>query len=815
MANELIIKIKGDASDFKKAVDKSVSDAKKTFKGIGDELGKELKRVETVGTTAFKGISGIIAGAVTGATALIQKGNQYNMEIESGVNALSILLGSTEKAQAMFEELREYDKISPFDLNQLIDSAKQMMAYGIETEKVIPMMKVFGDIAMGDQDKMSHLALAFAQCSATGKLLGQDLNQMINAGFNPLEFISKKTGESISELKERMSDKDGLGITVDEVTEAFIMATSEGERFYKATEKGSQTIQGQISIMQADFEAFLGEVASKFTDVFGGKIVPQLSDYLDQIIDAFHEKGFQGLVEVAGKILADMIARITETLPQVISTGVTIVNSLLDGIIQNIPALTSSAEMLIHKFVEGVHAILPRILTIAYEIIGTVMEGFIQYKALILELGIQLITTFAKGIADSMPTLAPQIVELLQYLIDLLVTNLPSLLESLITIIASLADAIVADLPQLLAGIGETVYNLMNVFLDKLPVILKAIVQIVAAILALVADAIIVALISIGQHLAEWWNNTVKPWFNNIGENIKEFFSFIGKVIELWWNTTIKPFFTNLKNKFSGWWENIKSTVTEKMESIKSDTKDKIDAIKSNVSEKVSNIKQTVVEKVTELKTSLSEKVLSIKQNITEKVSEIKTNVTNKVTEIKTNITTKVGEIVTSVVTKIKELPGKMADIGRNIVEGIWNGIGNAKAWLEGKISDLVGDITGWFKSKLGINSPSKVFAQFGEYLTEGLAVGMDNETDVLKKTATDQIRQLTDLYKEINLGTPRINLTGTPALSRQIQSLQNVTNDNGNVFNFYQTFNGAGPEAGEQMFREFQRKVRYSGGVL
>ena len=67
----LIIKIFADAKDFNTGVSKAISDAKSKFKGLGDELGKELKRVETVGTTAFNGITGAIGVMAAGATAAI------------------------------------------------------------------------------------------------------------------------------------------------------------------------------------------------------------------------------------------------------------------------------------------------------------------------------------------------------------------------------------------------------------------------------------------------------------------------------------------------------------------------------------------------------------------------------------------------------------------------------------------------------------------------------------------------------------------------------------------------------------------------
>ena len=117
------------------------------------------------------------------------------------------------------------------------------MSFGMSAEEAQKRMKQLGDISQGDAEKFKSLTLAFAQMSSTGKLTGQDLMQMINAGFNPLEEISRKTGKSIGELKDEMSKG---AISADMVAEAFASATSEGGRFYGSMEAQSKTFSGQM-----------------------------------------------------------------------------------------------------------------------------------------------------------------------------------------------------------------------------------------------------------------------------------------------------------------------------------------------------------------------------------------------------------------------------------------------------------------------------------------------------------------------------------------------------------------------------------------
>lgn len=773
MADEgLIIKIAANAKEFVSGADKAVKDVKSKFQGLGNEIGKELQRVHTVGATAFKGVTGLLGAAATGAAALITKGVTYNQTLEQSIKSLEILLGSSEKAEAMMNELKEYDKISPFDLTQLAEAAKQMMAYGIETEKVIPMLKMFGDISMGDQDKVLSLALAFSQCSATGKLMGQDLNQMINAGFNPLEYIAKKTGKSVAELKEEMSKG---AITVEMVEDAFRMATSEGERFYRATEKGSQTVQGRLSILEADFESFLGKIAEGFTKTFGDEILPMVEDYMSRISDAFSEGGFNGLIVELGKILGELVDVIVQKLPDLIDMGVEIVNAILKGILDNIFTIKSGAEQIIAKLLEGIRGIMPRILEIAKVIVGTIAEGFIEYQAMIMEMGIQIITTLAQGLADAAPTLAPRIVELVTMLIGMLVENMPALLEAAITIVANIANAIVEKLPELLGQITTLVYELGNKIFSTIGEWGPAVLKILAALIAAVLAAISALLISLFQNLGKWWDSSLKPWFDNLGNSIRE------KV------TSIK---TNVQQIV----ENIKTAVKTKVDDIKSDVQNKVNDIKTKVSEIVTNLKQSLTNKVNSIKESISNFLGNLKETVSEKVSDIVDNFTEY----------------------WQNLPEKMLDIGQNIVDGLWNGISNAWSWLQTKVEDLTSGLVGGLKNLLGISSPSKVFAEIGGYMTQGLAIGMEDETDMLQRTAMKQVNQLTGIYDDINLGMPQMGIAGkVNALSRIGQSVQSITNDNGNVFNFTNYFTGSGADAGDELFRQFQRRVRYSGGVL
>ena len=140
-----------------------------------------------------------INGAISGIT---EAGAAAELQL---MNLKTLFGGNAEAANEMYERISEYGKVTPYDKAGLLEAQRTMMSFGMSGEAAFSTLQQIGDIAMGDSQKMQSLALAFAQMQSTGKLMGQDFNQMINAGFNPLNEISKATGKSVGELKEEMS----------------------------------------------------------------------------------------------------------------------------------------------------------------------------------------------------------------------------------------------------------------------------------------------------------------------------------------------------------------------------------------------------------------------------------------------------------------------------------------------------------------------------------------------------------------------------------------------------------------------------------
>lgn len=192
---------------------------------------------------------GKMLGVIGGATALKSLASQIvrvRGEFQSMQTAIETMVGK-DVASGLMSQLKEMAKISPLTLTDMVNAEKMMLGFNIQAEDTVRYLQALSDISMGDSVKFKSLTLAFSQMSAAGKLMGQDLNQMINAGFNPLQIIAEKTGKSIATLKDEMSKG---AVSAEMVQQAFIDATSAGGKFYQMSENASKTINGQLSMMQ-------------------------------------------------------------------------------------------------------------------------------------------------------------------------------------------------------------------------------------------------------------------------------------------------------------------------------------------------------------------------------------------------------------------------------------------------------------------------------------------------------------------------------------------------------------------------------------
>ena len=210
-------------------------------------------------------------------------------EFQSMQTAIETMVGK-DMAGQLIPQIKELAKISPLTMSDMVGAEKMMLGFNIQAEDTIKYLKAISDISMGESSKFNSLTLAFSQMSAAGKLMGQDLNQMINAGFNPLQIISEKTGKSIATLKDEMSKG---AVSAEMVQQAFIDATSAGGKFYNMSENASKTINGQLSMMQDALDSVFNELGTK-----SGSVIMDGIQMTTSLIQNY---------ETVGRILAGLV----------------------------------------------------------------------------------------------------------------------------------------------------------------------------------------------------------------------------------------------------------------------------------------------------------------------------------------------------------------------------------------------------------------------------------------------------------------------------------------------------------------------------
>lgn len=226
-----------------------------------DQFEAHIKRMGD-NITRMTGIGFGVAGLKAFGNEIINVRGEMQM-LES---SFEVLLGG-KGVSGFMSEMKQFAVDSPLSMNGVANAAQTLLGFGITAEKVMPTIKQIGDISMGNEERFKSLSLAFAQMSATGKLMGQDLLQMINAGFNPLQEMSARTGKSIAELKKEM---EGGAISSEMVAAAFESATAQGGKFYGMTQKQAEGIKGLQAQLDGGLQDAFNEIGKSQEGLIAG-----------------------------------------------------------------------------------------------------------------------------------------------------------------------------------------------------------------------------------------------------------------------------------------------------------------------------------------------------------------------------------------------------------------------------------------------------------------------------------------------------------------------------------------------------------------
>ena len=198
--------------------------------------------------------------------SVVKSGIEYNAGMESYLTNFKVMLGDEQLAAEKLEEIRRMAASTPFKLSNLSDATQTLLQFGIAADDTTTVLKQLGDISLGNADKLQTLVRAYGKMSSAQKVTLENVNMMIDAGFNPLNQICDATGESMSDLYKRISDGK---VGFDELAAAVETATNEGGQFYNGMLEASQTVNGRLSTLQDNISALIGKLTDGLFNAYG------------------------------------------------------------------------------------------------------------------------------------------------------------------------------------------------------------------------------------------------------------------------------------------------------------------------------------------------------------------------------------------------------------------------------------------------------------------------------------------------------------------------------------------------------------------
>ena len=543
----LSAKITGDATGFDRAIkgaEKSARNFQKTIGDMGKKLSSAGKSLQSAGkkitmaTTAFAGIAAI--------------GVKYNATMETYATSFEVMTGSAEKAAEVVDELKDIAASTPFEMPELAETTQLLMNYGFTADDALDKMQMLGDISQGSAEKMNRIATAYGQMSSAGKVSLEDVKQMIEAGFNPLQEISESTGESMESLYDRISAGT---ISVDEITASMQRSTSEGGRYFQSMEKQSQTFSGQMSTLKDNVQGLLGNVTSGIFEKLAQDVLPKINEVLTTVNTAFEEGGFQGVLDAIGEMSPALDGVITKI--QAFSTflqNLGISPAAFAGIVAAIgPAITVVGTLVrgiggISTAISGISTAISGISTAVSRLGG--IKGI--FTALTGPVGIAvtaimgLVAAFSylmatnDGFRESVMTTISTIMSSLQPILQTLMGLLMEIGGIIFETIGSVLQQFAPVLAQIITFIGELVAMLaplINQLISSLAPVITQIVQTVSQIIQSLMPpliSIIQAIMSAVQALMPPIQKIITVVVNVISkvmEVISPIISFIGEVI--------------------------------------------------------------------------------------------------------------------------------------------------------------------------------------------------------------------------------------------------------------------------------------------
>lgn len=566
-----------------------------------------------------------------------------------------------------------------------------ILALSAPTDKAAQALDGLGVSAFDADGNLRPLNEIFRDLdSALAGMSEGEKTQVLNEIFNKVDLKSAQAmlagcGEEFDSLTAALGDCDGAMAAMADTM--------------------NDTLEGDLKSLGSKAEAFGIAIYDGISNPLR-ELVQLGGEYISQLTAAFKEGGFEGLAESLGDVLGQAVTKISEYLPEITGIGALAVESFVNGLVANIDIISQSASQILTSIVNSAVDVLPEVIAA----------------------GTKIIASLAQGLAKSAPQLAEAAVEGIGYLLDGISENLPVFIEAVLEILSAVISSLSENIDVILDAVLETLETVAMTLMENIDPLIEAVIEIMFAIAEYIGEnaddiaetvfTIIALLVScIVEHIPDFIAAVVSL-FAALGEVL---LSLLDELIEC-----VSDFFSDIFDNIGKWFTDIADGVAEWIEEIANDIEEWFSDLIDDVREGASDFVENVVDFFRKLP-----------ENISDSLSDALDEVKEWASDLMDRGWQAAKDLVDAVVTGVTSLPDKLKDIGKQLVEGLWEGIKSAAGWLKDKVCDFGDGIVDDFKGVFGIHSPSRVMRDsVGKYLAQGVGVGFTEELPDVGKEA-------------------------------------------------------------------------------
>lgn len=542
--------LKFDTKLDTKGFEEGVDDIKESAEDATDSLDNGIDSNKR-SLISFRDVAKVV-GAYVGVDLFkdaLSKGIQFNAQIEQYTATFETFTGSAEKANEVMEKLVEMGAKTPFETSDLAEATQKLMSYGFSADDAVGSLTMLGDASQGSAEKLNTITTAYGRMMSSQKVTLEDLNMLIDMGFNPLNQVAENTGMSMAEVYDAISAGE---LSVEEVTKAMQQMTSEGGQYFGLMEKQSQTLNGQLSTLGDNVKTKLGEAFSGVNDLLKNDLVPTLNSFLSGEID--FSTFVNQMIGIGANIVNEFGNSLTKNAPKLIDNGLEMLVNLSKGLIKGIPKLIKGALKMAQELGDWLTEQSPTWIQKGFEILSNLVQGIIDSLPVMISQLPQVITTFANIINDNFPTILAKGAELLWQLVLGLLSAIPTLVANIPQIIEAIWSTFLAFNwlqigTKIVEFIGQGLKSLVSIFTNTFNSIKTTITNIWNSVLKLFSSGG-----KIFNGLKEGIASVFKSIVNSLISGINKVIAIPFKTINGLLNTIRNASFLGI-SPFKGLWE--------------------------------------------------------------------------------------------------------------------------------------------------------------------------------------------------------------------------------------------------------------------